>query len=177
MQGLLVLLTPQAMTDPTETARQLAPFAQLDGQAGAGAAGWAAPACAPGRDVLGQAGIPTFDSPEAAIRAFLHMVQYRRNQELLYERPEALPEDWQPDAEQRPRRSSPRRARQGRTLLDRGRGEGAAGGLRHAGGAERRRAAPMEEAVQAAQAGRLPGGAEAAVARRSRTRATSAACS
>ena len=30
MQGLLILLTPQAMTDPTETARQLAPFAQLE---------------------------------------------------------------------------------------------------------------------------------------------------
>ena len=29
MQGLLVLLTPQAMTDPTETARQLVPFAHL----------------------------------------------------------------------------------------------------------------------------------------------------
>src|SRR5262245_54539549 len=27
VQGLLILLTPQAMTDPTETARQLAPFA------------------------------------------------------------------------------------------------------------------------------------------------------
>src|SRR5205085_6413112 len=30
VQGLLVLLTPQAMTDPTETARQLAPFARLE---------------------------------------------------------------------------------------------------------------------------------------------------
>src|SRR5262249_10117954 len=30
VQGLLILLTPQAMTDPTATARQLAPFARLD---------------------------------------------------------------------------------------------------------------------------------------------------
>src|SRR5262249_27019594 len=30
VQGLLVLLTPQAMTDPTATARQLAPFAKVE---------------------------------------------------------------------------------------------------------------------------------------------------
>src|SRR5206468_3792649 len=32
-----------------------------------------------------------------AIRAFMHMVQYQRNQELLYEAPAALPQDWQPN--------------------------------------------------------------------------------
>src|SRR5262249_44316547 len=50
-----------------------------------------------GRSLLTRAGIPSFASPEGAIAAFLNMVQYRRNQELLYERPEALPEDWLPD--------------------------------------------------------------------------------
>src|SRR5262249_39766159 len=50
-----------------------------------------------GKEVLNQAAIPTFDSPEAAINAYLHMVQYRRNQELLYETPEALPADFEPD--------------------------------------------------------------------------------
>src|SRR5206468_1638502 len=55
-------------------------------------------AVAEGRRVLNDAGIPTFDAPEAAIRAFLHMVQYRRNQELLYETPPAMPAE-QPDAE------------------------------------------------------------------------------
>jgi acetyltransferase len=96
VQGLLVLLTPQAMTDPTETARQLAPLGQGAGKpilacwlGGAGVQ--------EGRNILRQASIPTFDSPEAAVGAFLHMVQYRRNQELLYGRPEALPEGWQPD--------------------------------------------------------------------------------
>ncbi len=98
VQGLLVLLTPQAMTDPSATARQLAAFA---GQANKpllacwlGGAG-----VREGRDILGRAGIPTFDSPEAAIKAFLHMVQYRRNQELLYERPEAIPDNGQPRPE------------------------------------------------------------------------------
>src|SRR5262249_13382389 len=62
------------------------------------------------------AGIPTFDSPEAAIRAFLHMVQYRRNQELLYETPQALPEGWAPDRERVRRLLDAARAA-GRTLL------------------------------------------------------------
>jgi acetyltransferase len=115
VHGLLVLLTPQAMTDPTETARQLAPFARLENKPllcswmGGGDV-------RAGRSILNEAGIPTFDSPEAAIRAFLNMVQYRRNQELLYETPEALPEGWAPDqAKARTLLTAARTA--GRTLL------------------------------------------------------------
>jgi acetyltransferase len=96
IQGLLVLLTPQAMTDPTETARRLAPFARLKDKPIL--ASWmGGTAVSPGRDILNQAGIPTFDSPEAAIRAFLNMVQYKRNQDSLYETPPSFPEDWNPD--------------------------------------------------------------------------------
>jgi acetyltransferase len=96
VQGLLILLTPQAMTDPTETARQLAPFAALENKPVL--ASWMGGVdVRAGRDVLTRAGIPQFDAPEAAIRAFLHMVQYRKSQELLYETPPALPEDWTPD--------------------------------------------------------------------------------
>jgi acetyltransferase len=96
VQGILVLLTPQAMTDPTETARQLAPFGHTEGKPVL--ASWmGGTAVRPGRDILSTAGIPTFDSPEAATRAFLYMLQYRRNQELLYERPEALPENSAPN--------------------------------------------------------------------------------
>jgi acetyltransferase len=116
IQGVLVLLTPQAMTDPTETARQLTPFAHTSGRpllacwlGGAGVR--------PGRDILARAGIPTFDSPEAAIHAFLHMVQYHRNQELLYERPEALPETWHP-ASERVRAIIARARAEKRTMLN-----------------------------------------------------------
>jgi acetyltransferase len=98
VQGILVLLAPQAMTDPMETARLLVPFARVPGKPVL--ASWMGGALVRGgREILSEAGIPNFDSPEAAIRAFLHMVQYRRNQELLYETPEALPEDWAPDSD------------------------------------------------------------------------------
>jgi acetyltransferase len=96
--GLLILLTPQAMTDPTETARQLRSFASLERKPVL--ASWMGGTdVRPGREILNEAGIPTFNSPEAAIRAFLHLVQYAHNQELLYETPTALPADWVPDTE------------------------------------------------------------------------------
>ncbi|HEY7423001.1 MAG TPA: bifunctional acetate--CoA ligase family protein/GNAT family N-acetyltransferase [Gemmataceae bacterium] len=97
VQGLLILLTPQAMTNPTETARQLQPFAHLPHKPVL-ACWMGGAAVREGIELLNTAGIPTFDAPESAIRAFLHMVQYRRNQELLYETPEALPENVAPDS-------------------------------------------------------------------------------
>jgi acetyltransferase len=96
VQGLLVMLTPQAMTDPTETARRLAKFAHVD-QKPVLACWMGGSDVRDGKRVLSESGIPAFDSPEAAIQAFLDMVQYRRNQESLYERPEALPQDAAPD--------------------------------------------------------------------------------
>jgi acetyltransferase len=98
VQGLLVILAPQAVTDPAETARLLVPFAHSTGKPLL--ACWlGGHSVREGRDLLRRAGIPVFDSPEDAIQAFLHMVQYRRNQELLYERPAASPEDWKPDSD------------------------------------------------------------------------------
>ncbi|HEY7156515.1 MAG TPA: acetate--CoA ligase family protein, partial [Gemmataceae bacterium] len=96
VQGILVLLTPQAMTNPTETARQLQPFARLPSKPVL-ACWMGGTAVREGIELLNTAGIPTFDAPESAIRAFLHLVQYRRNQALLYETPEALPENVVPD--------------------------------------------------------------------------------
>jgi acetyltransferase len=114
IDGLLVLLTPQAMTDPTETARQLASFGKPSSKPML--ACWlGGHSVQAGKEVLDRAGLPTFDSPEAAIRAFLHMVQYRRNQELLYETPEAVAED-KPDAE-RVRAIFRSDSLQGRSLL------------------------------------------------------------
>src|SRR5579883_1172179 len=96
VQGILVLLTPQAMTDPTETARQIQSFARLPNKPLL-ACWMGGESVRDGIGLLNKAGIPTFNAPEPAIRAFLHMVQYCRNQELLYETPEALPENDSPD--------------------------------------------------------------------------------
>src|ERR1022692_2520916 len=115
VQGVLILLAPQAVTNPTETAQRLARFAKIEGKPIL--ASWMGGTdVRAGRLILGDAGIATFDSPEAAIKAFLNLVQYRRNQELLYELPAALPEDWQPDQKRAPTLIDDVR-KSGRTLL------------------------------------------------------------
>jgi acetyltransferase len=115
VQGVLVLLTPQAMTDPTETARQLQSFARLPNKPLL-ACWMGGESVREGIGLLNKAGIPTFSAPEPAIRAFLHMVQYRRNQELLYQTPEALPENGSQDT-QRVRQIIQQVRASGRTLL------------------------------------------------------------
>lgn len=115
VQGLLVLLTPQAMTDPTETARQLVPFAKLPGKPLL-ACWMGSSTVRDGKEALSRAGIPAFDAPEEAIRAFLSMVQYHRSQELLYEAPPALPEEAAPDSDRVRKLFAAVRA-EGRTLL------------------------------------------------------------
>ena len=48
------------------------------------------------RAVFRAADIPTYDSPTQAVRAFLYMAEFARNQELLIETPDSLPSDFFP---------------------------------------------------------------------------------
>lgn len=49
------------------------------------------------RAVFADAGVPTYETPEQAIRAFLYMVQFQKNQEMLIQTPDSLPTDFFPD--------------------------------------------------------------------------------
>src|SRR6516225_1720426 len=96
--GLLVILTPQAMTDPTRIAEQLKPLAKLEGKPVL--ASWMGGVdVAAGESILNRANIPTFSYPDTAARAFNYMWRYSYNLKGLYETP-SLPEesaDWTPD--------------------------------------------------------------------------------
>lgn len=84
--GLLVILTPQAMTDPTATAEELKPFAHLEGKPII--ASWmGAGQVEKGEDILNAARIPTFKYPDRAARAFQYMWRYSQNLKALYETP------------------------------------------------------------------------------------------
>lgn len=50
------------------------------------------------RAALRGAGIPTFSTPRQAVRAVMHMVDYRRNQDMLTETPASIPADFTVDA-------------------------------------------------------------------------------
>jgi acetyltransferase len=84
--GLLVVLAPQAMTEPRATAERLRAFAKLKGKpifaSWIGGAG-----VRQGVEILDRAGIPTFQYPDAAARAFCAMWRYAKNLDALYETP------------------------------------------------------------------------------------------
>ena len=96
--GMLVILTPQAMTDPTRIAEQLKPLAKQEGKPLL--ASWMGGVdVAAGEEILNRANIPTFPYPDTAARVFNYMWQYADNLKALYETP-AMPEDsatWAPD--------------------------------------------------------------------------------
>ncbi len=84
--GLLVILTPQDMTDPTRTAEALRPYASIEGKPVL--ASWMGGASiAAGEDILNRAGISTFEYPDAAARAFSYLWKYSDNLNVLYETP------------------------------------------------------------------------------------------
>ncbi|MFB6098222.1 MAG: bifunctional acetate--CoA ligase family protein/GNAT family N-acetyltransferase, partial [Salinibacter sp.] len=89
--GLLVVLTPQAMTEPTKTAEHLRPYAR-DNDKPILASWMGGDAVASGEKILNEAGLPTFAYPDTAARVFNHMWQYSYNLRALYETP-SLPED------------------------------------------------------------------------------------
>lgn len=87
--GLLVILTPQAMTDPTATARALAKHARIEGKPVL--ASWMGGAeVAEGARILREAGIPTFAYPDTACVLFNHLWRHTESLRSLYETP-ALP--------------------------------------------------------------------------------------
>jgi len=84
--GILVILTPQAMTDPTKTAEELAPYAHSLGKPII--ATWmGGNEVAPGEAILNKLNIPTFPYPDTAARVFDYMAHYSENLRGLYETP------------------------------------------------------------------------------------------
>jgi acetyltransferase len=88
--GVLVILSPQAMTDPTAVAEMLASTFQKR-RYSLFTAWMGGVDVARGKEILNQTGIPTYDTPEQAIRAFFYMVDYSHNLKTLQEIPPKLP--------------------------------------------------------------------------------------
>ena len=84
--GLLVILTPQAMTDATQTAEQLKPYAKIF-QKPVIASWMGGEDVAAGEQILNQADIPTFPYPDTAARMFAYMWGYSYALRALYETP------------------------------------------------------------------------------------------
>jgi acetyltransferase len=89
VDGVLAILTPQAMTDPTQAARTVIEVAQKTDKP--------LVTCWMGEEQVREArllfkgaGIPTFRTPEPAVELFSHISNYYRNQQLLMQAPSSL---------------------------------------------------------------------------------------
>ena len=105
--GLLVILTPQAMTDPTRTAQQLVPYASGTGKPTL--ASWMGGLEVEAGDrILREAGVATFPYPDSAAHLFTRLVRYGEDLKSLHETP-AFPDERVGRAERRPRAGAHRR--------------------------------------------------------------------
>jgi len=95
VDGLLVIYTPQGVTPPTEVAQAITKLAEnrrkplLTVWMGEDSVREA-------RQIFRSNGIPTYATPEDALRTYMYMYQYRRSLDLLYQTPQELPVDLAP---------------------------------------------------------------------------------
>ncbi|MCC7122623.1 MAG: bifunctional acetate--CoA ligase family protein/GNAT family N-acetyltransferase [Gammaproteobacteria bacterium] len=88
--ALLVMLVPTALVDNAAVAHSVAAFAARTRRP-LFAVWMGGPAVAAARTVLAGAGIPQFDTPTSAVRAWLQLVTYAHNQAALIETPPSRP--------------------------------------------------------------------------------------
>ncbi len=94
VDAVMVLHAPTAMASSTRAAEAVADAA-LHGH-GTVLTCWMGGEQIAGRRVFADACIPTYDSPTQAVNAFMHMVRYRRNQEMLMQTPPSKPAEFSP---------------------------------------------------------------------------------
>jgi acetyltransferase len=98
VDGIVIIYTAQAVVEPVEVAKSLAELIKsqsyqnktiLTSFMGYGPVEEA-------NSIFTQNNIPTYSTPEQAVKTYHYMYQYKRNLELLYETPEELPIDVAP---------------------------------------------------------------------------------
>jgi acetyltransferase len=99
VDAVLVILTPRRMADPTGTAETVSQVAAKSSKPLL--ASWmGGHAVQAGIQILNQAGVPVYNTPEQAVRAFIYLVSYARNKEILYETPRDIPVSFTPNRDE-----------------------------------------------------------------------------
>lgn len=91
--AILFIHAPTAIVSSVEIANALVPLARAASR-NILACWLGGDAVVQARGIFANAGIPTFETPEEAVHAFLQIVHYRRNQDLLMQVPSSLPSDF-----------------------------------------------------------------------------------
>ncbi len=97
--AVLVLSCPTAMASGTLAAEAVIETAKAQKQVPV-LTNWLGGASVEGaRKLFSEQQIPTYDTPHDAVRAFMHLVNYRRSQISLMETPPSIPVEFAPDTE------------------------------------------------------------------------------
>ena len=95
--GVIALYCPTAVSSPTRIARAVIARAGADGRRRVFTSWVGQRTVATARRLFAAAGVATYDTPDQAVRAVMHMVDYRRNQTTLMETPPSVPDAFAPD--------------------------------------------------------------------------------
>jgi len=98
VDALLAMHAPVATASPTDAAQAVIDAAKK-AKCNVLTSWVGGEAVAPARRMFTQAGVPTYETPSHAVGAFMHMVNYRRNKEMLMETPPSAPEEFAPNTE------------------------------------------------------------------------------
>lgn len=99
VDGLLTILTPQAMTDTKEVSRELVALNKKTSKPILAA--WMGEGdVSEARDILEEGQIPTYRYPESAVDVFMNMYQHGQNIKMLYETPATIPHEFSPNTEE-----------------------------------------------------------------------------
>ncbi|MBD3253185.1 GNAT family N-acetyltransferase [Candidatus Pacearchaeota archaeon] len=94
---ILVILTPQAMTDSVSIARSIVKIKTDKPIISAWMGG---DVVKKSRKILEKGGIPVFRTPEEAVRSFMNSYKYSKNLEDLYQTPGSIPHAFKPKTEE-----------------------------------------------------------------------------
>jgi acetyltransferase len=95
IDGILIVLTPQTMTNPSEVAKQIIKL-ENNNKKTILASWMGEDDIKEGKEILEKGNIPCFITPEDAVKTFMNMYNYSKNLELLYETPATIPHAFHP---------------------------------------------------------------------------------
>jgi acetyltransferase len=99
VDAVLVILTPQAMTDPEKIAKTIVKIKEQSEKPVI--ASWmGGDQIEKGKQVLEKGSIPVFRTPERAVESFMYLYNYKENLEDLYQTPGTIPHAFKPKTQE-----------------------------------------------------------------------------
>ncbi len=96
IDGILIVLTPQSMTDVTGVAHQIIQMTEKKSKTVL-TSFMGEKSVDRGKTILESHGIPCYKTPEEAVKSFMYMYRYGKNLELLSQTPSSIPSNFSPN--------------------------------------------------------------------------------